>query len=49
MTEWKGNKFRPFCSERCKLIDLGDWADEKFKVTDDFDENTVSDTYIDEE
>lgn len=21
------NPFRPFCSERCKLIDLGDWAD----------------------
>lgn len=26
------NKFRPFCSERCKLIDLGDWADEKHRV-----------------
>lgn len=26
------NKYRPFCSERCKLIDLGDWADEKHKV-----------------
>ena len=24
---WKPeNKFRPFCSERCKLIDLGEWA-----------------------
>lgn len=22
------NKFRPFCSERCKLIDLGEWASE---------------------
>jgi endogenous inhibitor of DNA gyrase (YacG/DUF329 family) len=21
--------FRPFCSERCKLIDFGDWAAEK--------------------
>lgn len=21
------NPFRPFCSERCKLIDLGEWAD----------------------
>ncbi|MDX1573477.1 MAG: DNA gyrase inhibitor YacG, partial [Methylophaga sp.] len=20
------NAFRPFCSERCKLIDLGEWA-----------------------
>ncbi len=22
---WEGNEFRPFCSERCKLIDLGAW------------------------
>lgn len=21
------NEFRPFCCERCKLIDLGEWAD----------------------
>jgi uncharacterized protein len=26
------NAWRPFCSERCKLIDLGQWADEKFKI-----------------
>jgi len=26
------NPYRPFCSERCKLIDLGDWAMEKFRV-----------------
>lgn len=26
-TEYKGNEFRPFCSERCKLIDFGAWAD----------------------
>jgi hypothetical protein len=24
--------FRPFCSERCKLIDLGEWADESHKI-----------------
>lgn len=30
---WKSeNTFRPFCSERCKLIDLGEWADEKYQV-----------------
>jgi endogenous inhibitor of DNA gyrase (YacG/DUF329 family) len=28
----KDNPSRPFCSERCKLIDLGEWADEKFRV-----------------
>jgi uncharacterized protein len=25
-TESAGNMFRPFCSERCKLLDLGNWA-----------------------
>ncbi|WP_047395237.1 DNA gyrase inhibitor YacG [Chitinibacter sp. ZOR0017] len=28
------NPFRPFCSERCKLIDLGEWASEKYRVAD---------------
>ena len=23
---------RPFCSERCKLIDLGEWASESHKI-----------------
>ena len=26
------NKWKPFCSERCKLIDLGQWATEKYRV-----------------
>jgi endogenous inhibitor of DNA gyrase (YacG/DUF329 family) len=26
------NKWRPFCSERCKTIDLGDWASERYRV-----------------
>ncbi len=26
------NHYRPFCSERCELIDLGDWAMEKYRV-----------------
>jgi len=26
------NKNRPFCSDRCKLIDLGDWASESYKI-----------------
>lgn len=26
------NPFRPFCSERCKLIDLGSWAAEDYKI-----------------
>ena len=26
------NKWRPFCSERCKMIDLGNWASERYRV-----------------
>ena len=28
-------KFRPFCSERCKFVDLGDWATERYRVAGD--------------
>ena len=31
-TEWKDNPYRPFCSERCKLIDLGAWASEGYRI-----------------
>lgn len=27
-----GNPYRPFCCERCKLQDLGQWASESFRV-----------------
>lgn len=31
--EWtEQNKFRPFCSLRCKQIDLGAWAEEKYVI-----------------
>jgi endogenous inhibitor of DNA gyrase (YacG/DUF329 family) len=26
------HRWRPFCSERCKLIDLGQWASEKYRI-----------------
>ena len=26
------NAYRPFCSERCKMFDLGAWANESFRV-----------------
>jgi endogenous inhibitor of DNA gyrase (YacG/DUF329 family) len=29
------NPFRPFCSERCKNMDLGAWASESFRVPDE--------------
>lgn len=31
-TVWQGNPYKPFCSERCKLIDLGAWANEDYKI-----------------
>jgi uncharacterized protein len=30
--KWQDNPFRPFCSERCKLIDFGRWANEEYRV-----------------
>lgn len=30
--DWAASAFRPFCSERCKLIDLGAWAAERYRV-----------------
>jgi uncharacterized protein len=31
--EWtEASKYRPFCSNRCKQIDLGAWAEEKYVI-----------------
>lgn len=32
-TAWKGNPFRPFCSERCKLIDLDNWFSGRYRIS----------------
>jgi uncharacterized protein len=32
LTVWEGNPYRPFCSERCKLQDLGNWASERYRI-----------------
>tara|TARA_R110002049_G_scaffold84692_1_gene215532 strand:- start:393 stop:626 length:234 start_codon:yes stop_codon:yes gene_type:complete len=26
------NPYRPFCSERCKVIDLGAWASDQYRI-----------------
>ncbi len=31
-TAWEGNLFRPFCSERCRMIDLGKWAADEYRI-----------------
>jgi uncharacterized protein len=42
LVEWTpASAFRPFCSKRCKEIDLGAWASESYRipVVDDEDED----------
>jgi len=29
---WDNNPFRPFCSERCRIMDLGKWASEGYRI-----------------
>jgi len=31
-TTWEENPWRPFCSERCKLVDLGKWISEEYRI-----------------
>jgi len=31
-TAWEGNAWKPFCSERCKIKDLGAWSSESYRV-----------------
>ena len=37
------SEFRPFCSEKCKLIDLGHWFDESYSI-----EGRTNSVYIEE-
>ncbi len=41
------NPFRPFCSERCKMVDLGVWANEGYRIetpinSDDLDNEALN-------
>lgn len=38
--------YRPFCSKRCQLIDLGEWADEKKVIAGNEDDVMSSDSTI---
>jgi len=29
---WEENPFKPFCSERCRMIDLGNWLGGNYKI-----------------
>ena len=42
------NPWRPFCSERCKSIDLGAWASERYRVAEQAS-NDESDSISDDD
>jgi uncharacterized protein len=43
-TDSENNSDFPFCSERCRLLDLGNWASEKHKISSPvFDESELED------
>lgn len=45
--KWEATSiWRPFCSERCRLIDLGEWASESHRVPGD---ETLPDELIDQQ
>ncbi|HJL61838.1 MAG TPA: DNA gyrase inhibitor YacG [Pseudomonadales bacterium] len=39
--------YRPFCSERCRLIDLGEWADGKRFIPSDAENDDVTASDLD--
>ena len=40
-TIYQGNPFRPFCSERCKLIDLDNWLAGRYRVSTPANQDAV--------
>lgn len=32
VVRWEGNVHRPFCSERCRLADLGGWMTDEYRI-----------------
>lgn len=41
--EFTGNEFRPFCSERCKMLDFGSWADGEYNLPTEASDLTEAD------
>ncbi len=44
-----GNKYRPFCSERCRLIDLGEWADGNRYIPEDAEQSDATSGELDKD
>ena len=43
------SKYKPFCSDRCRLIDLGEWADGKRAIPSDADHDDVTASDLDQD
>lgn len=39
-TTWEENPSRPFCSDRCRILDLGAWAAEEYRISEAAENNT---------
>ena len=39
--------YMPFCSERCKMIDLGKWLEESYTIPDDMAQQIEEDNVVD--
>jgi len=43
------NKYRPFCSKRCRLIDLGQWINESYTISENSTNNFENNSTISSE
>lgn len=41
--KWVDAPYRPFCSQRCKLVDLGKWLDGTYKLSSPLDDESQED------
>ncbi len=50
ITTWEENPWRPFCSERCRLIDLGAWASGEYRIPgEEINKGEIADGHIQED
>jgi len=45
----RDGEFMPFCSDRCREIDLGNWASEKYVISTPADPHELEDIPIEED
>ena len=45
----RDGEFMPFCSDRCREIDLGNWASEKYVISTPADPQALEDIPIEED